>query len=65
MLTDITLGQYYPGNSCIHRLDPRTKILSVLFYMVMVFMADSPLSYGLLIALIFLGTLLAKLPAGL
>lgn len=65
MLTDITLGQYYPGNSCIHRLDPRTKILSVLFYMVMVFMADSPLSYGLLIAMIFLGTLLAKLPAGL
>ena len=65
MLTDITLGQYYPGNSCIHRLAPRTKILSVLFYMVMVFMADSPLSYGLLIALIFLGTLLAKLPAGL
>ena len=65
MLTDITLGQYYPGNSCIHRLDPRTKILSVLFYMVMVFMADSPLSYGLRIALIFLGTLLAKLPAGL
>ena len=65
MLTDITLGQYYPGNSCIHRLDPRSKILSVLFYMVMVFMADSPLSYGLLIALIFLGTLLAKLPAGL
>lgn len=65
MLTDITLGQYYPGNSCIHRLDPRTKILSVLFYMVMVFMADSPLSYGLLIALILLGTLLAKLPAGL
>ncbi|WP_270440840.1 energy-coupling factor transporter transmembrane protein EcfT [Acidaminococcus provencensis] len=65
MLTDITLGQYYPGNSCIHRLDPRTKILSVLFYMVMVFMADSPLSYGMLIALIFLGTLLAKLPAGL
>lgn len=65
MLTDITLGQYYPGNSCIHRLDPRTKILAVLFYMVMVFLATSPLSYGILIAFIVLGAALAKLPAGL
>lgn len=65
MLTDITLGQYYPGNSCIHRLDPRTKILAVLFYMVMVFLAASPLSYGILIAFIVLGAALAKLPAGL
>lgn len=37
MLTEITLGQYYPGSSPIHHLDPRTKILGVLFYMVMVF----------------------------
>ena len=65
MLTDITLGQYYPGNSCIHRLDPRTKILAVLFYMGMVFLAASPLSYGILIAFIVLGAALAKLPAGL
>lgn len=65
MLTDITLGQYYPGNSCIHRLDPRTKILAVLFYMVMVFLANSPLSYGILIGFIVVGAALAKLPAGL
>ncbi|WP_270421455.1 energy-coupling factor transporter transmembrane component T family protein [Acidaminococcus massiliensis] len=65
MLTDITLGQYYPGNSCIHQLDPRTKILAVLFYMVMVFLAASPLSYGILIGFIVLGAALAKLPAGL
>ena len=65
MLTDITLGQYYPGNSCIHRLDPRTKILAVLFYMVMVFLANSLLSYGILIGFIVVGAALAKLPAGL
>lgn len=65
MLTDITLGQYYPGNSCIHRLDPRTKILAVLFYMVMVFLANSPFSYGILIGFIVVGAALAKLPAGL
>ena len=29
MLKDITLGQYFPGNSVIHRLDPRTKLISV------------------------------------
>ncbi len=65
MLSDITLGQYYPGISCIHRLDPRTKILSVLCYMVMVFLADAPLSYGILIAFLVIGAALAKLPPGL
>ena len=34
MLKDITLGQYFPGNTVAHRLDPRTKILLVLFYIV-------------------------------
>ena len=65
MLTDITLGQYYPGNSCIHHLDPRTKILAVLFFMVMVFLAVSPVSYGLLIAFLVVAAGLAKLPPGL
>lgn len=37
MLTDISLGQYYPGNSFIHKLDPRTKILSSLVYIIAVF----------------------------
>ncbi len=65
MLSDITLGQYYPGSSCIHRLDPRTKILAVLCYMVMVFLADAPVSYGILIAFLVVGAALAKLPPGL
>ncbi len=65
MLTDITLGQYYPGESCIHHLDPRTKILAVLFYMVMVFLAETPLSYGVLIGFLVVGAVLAKLPPGL
>jgi energy-coupling factor transport system permease protein len=65
MLTEITLGQYYPGESVVHHLDPRTKILGVLFYMVMVFLANSPLSYGLLIAFLIAATALAKLPPGL
>ena len=35
MLKDITLGQYFPGNSVIHRLDPRTKLLALLVFIVL------------------------------
>ena len=50
MLTEITLGQYFPGNSWIHRLDPRTKILATIIYIIAIFFADTPLSYGILSA---------------
>ena len=53
MLKDITLGQYFPGDSFIHRLDPRTKLLMVVVYIVALFMASGWLAYGLVIA--FLG----------
>ena len=46
MLKDITLGQYFPGTSVIHRLDPRTKLLGVIFYIVALFLAKSWISYG-------------------
>ena len=52
MLKDITLGQYFPGKSVIHRLDPRTKLISVVLYIVALFMAKSWVSYGVM--LIFL-----------
>ena len=39
MLTDITLGQYFPGNSFIHKLDPRTKLLATLIYIIAIFFA--------------------------
>ena len=53
MLKDITLGQYFPGNSFIHRLDPRTKLLMVVLYIVALFCASGWLSYGAVI--VFLG----------
>lgn len=62
MLSDITLGQYFPGNSFIHRLDPRTKILATLIYIVAIFFAESFLSYGLLIAFALGVILLSRLP---
>lgn len=48
MLKDITLGQYFPGDSIIHRLDPRTKILFTLIYIVALFMAKSYISYAVM-----------------
>ena len=54
MLTDITLGQYFPGNSLLHRLDPRTKIILLFIFIVGIFIFDTPLSYVALSA----GTLL-------
>ncbi len=46
MLKDITLGQYFPGKSPVHRLDPRTKLIVLVVYIVALFMAKSWLSYG-------------------
>ena len=48
MLKDITLGQYFPGNSIIHRLDPRTKLIMLVVYIVALFMASGWIGYGLL-----------------
>lgn len=50
MLKDVTLGQYFPGNSIIHRLDPRTKLIVIVIYIVALFKADSWFSYLLVIA---------------
>ncbi len=50
MLKDITLGQYFPGNSIIHRLDPRTKLIMLVVYIVALFMAKGWVAYGVLFA---------------
>ncbi len=50
MLKDITLGQFFPGNTIAHRLDPRTKILLLILYIIALFNANSWTSYGLVIA---------------
>ena len=49
MLKDITLGQYFPGDSLIHRMDPRSKLIIVLLYIVVLFLAKSFVSYGILV----------------
>ena len=51
MLKDITLGQFFPGNSIIHKLDPRTKIIFVVLFIVGLFQAKGWVGYGIVIAL--------------
>ena len=48
MLKDITLGQFFPGNTLAHRLDPRTKLIFTVLYIVALFYAKSFVSYGVM-----------------
>lgn len=59
MLKDITLGQYFPGDTVVHRLDPRTKLLLVVVYIIALFSAKYVLSYALMLAAL-LGIILAS-----
>ena len=62
MLRDITIGQYFPGNSVVHRMDPRFKIVMTLLFIVMLFLGEHlySLGYGLVYCLIAL--LLSRIP---
>ncbi len=62
MIRDITIGQYYPANSVVHRLDPRVKIVCTLLYLIALFLVESIIGY--VMAFVFLcGTIkLAKVP---
>ena len=62
-LKDITLGQYFPGHTVIHRLDPRTKLIFTVAYIVALFLARQVVSYAIL--LVLLGVLIAVSKVGL
>ena len=62
MLKDITLGQYFPGNTVVHRLDPRTKLLLLILYMVALFCAKWFVSYALVLAFLVTATVLGRIP---
>ena len=63
MFSDITLGQYYPARSIIHKLDPRVKIMLILTLIVMLFIADTPIAYVVTFVFIVIVILLSKVPA--
>ena len=63
MLKDITLGQYFPGNSFIHKLDPRTKLIALVVYIVALFLAVNWVSYALMAAFLVLCIKISTIPA--
>jgi len=62
MFKDITVGQFLPGDSVIHKMDPRSKILLTLLIIVFLFMINSFVGYGMFAVLIFGTVLLAQIP---
>ena len=62
MLRDITLGQYYPVDSLLHRLDPRTKLFGTMVYIVSLFIADNLWAYLVATVFLALAVRLSKVP---
>lgn len=62
MLTDLTLGQYYPGDSFMHRMDPRAKILCTMIIIIAIFLAQSFWSYLLITLFILLSIAVSSVP---
>ena len=62
MLKQISLGRYYPGDSVLHRLDPRTKIIIAIFYMVLVFVIQAAVPMILLCLFTLALIILSRVP---
>ena len=62
MFRNMTLGQYYPADSILHRLDPRTKLFGTLIFIISIFIVDSV--PGMLVIAAFLGAVIivSKVP---
>ena len=61
-MKSVAFGQYYPAESLIHRLDPRTKVLLALFYIVCTFLCKSLVSFAALVASVCVLVLLSRIP---
>lgn len=62
MIRDITIGQYYPADSILHRLDPRVKFVSTMVYIVSLFVFSSWLGYGVAALFLIAMIVLSKVP---
>lgn len=62
MLTDITLGQFFPGESLIHKMDARVKILLTFVYMIIAFMCSNYFSLLITLIAVLIVILLSKIP---
>lgn len=61
-MRDVTIGQYYPSNSIIHRADPRFKLVILILYLVTVFFCDSFFSFGFMTFFVILTVILSRVP---
>ena len=61
MLRDVTLGQYFPGDTIVHRLDPRTKLTLTLIYIVALFLAVDYISYAVMIVVLAACIIISKI----
>lgn len=61
MISDITLGQFFPGKSPIHRLDPRTKIILATLFIVLIFVANNPISFALITLITLLLVMISRI----
>lgn len=59
---DVSLGQYYEADSIIHKLDPRTKLLFVLVFLVATFVARDVYAFALLVGIVVLSVIISKVP---
>ena len=62
MISDITLGQYFPAKSVLHRADPRMKICLTIFVIVLIFTSQNFFSLGLVVAGVAAAMVLSKIP---
>lgn len=62
MLKDITLGQYFPGKSVVHCLDPRTKLIILVGYIVALFIAANWISYGICFGFLAVCIAVSRIP---
>jgi energy-coupling factor transport system permease protein len=62
VIGNITIGQYFPGQSMVHCLDPRTKIVSVLLFLTSLFIVDDKAGYGLVIVFTGIVAMLSQIP---
>lgn len=62
MIKDITIGQYLPGESFVHKLDPRTKIIISILFIASLFVVNKFIAYGFIVAFLALVVCVAKIP---
>jgi energy-coupling factor transport system permease protein len=62
MIRDITLGQYYPGDSLIHKLDPRVKIIATLLFIIELFIVDNFIGFAICGAVLAAVIIVSKVP---